>query len=70
MWISPFNVWCVSIYLFSEEAMLSSRSFMVSVVVGKDIVPRLGMHQLETLRLQLMAEIKNSQKSKVNHYHL
>jgi len=50
--------------LLSEEAMVASRSFMVSVVVGKDIVPRLGMHQLEKLRLQLMAEIRNSNQSK------
>ena len=31
--------------------MLASREFMTSVVVGKDVVPRIGMHQLETLRL-------------------
>ena len=46
--------------------MLSSRSFMTSVVVGKDIVPRIGMNQLETLRLQLMEEINNSRQSKVD----
>ena len=49
--------------------MVASRSFMVSVVVGKDIVPRLGMHQLEKLRLQLMAEIRNSNQSKVRYSH-
>ena len=38
------------IILFSEAAMLSSKSFMTSVVVGKDVVPRLGLHQMETLR--------------------
>ena len=54
-------------YFYSEEAMLSSRSFMTSVVVGKDIVPRIGLNQLETLRLQLMEEIKNSKQSKVKH---
>ena len=52
-------------YFYSEEAMLASRSFMTSVVVGKDIVPRIGLNQLETLRLQLMEEIKNSKQSKV-----
>ena len=30
--------------------MLESKSFMTSVVVGKDVVPRLGLHQMETLR--------------------
>ena len=47
--------------------MMASRSFMTSVVVGKDIVPRIGLNQLETLRLQLMEEIKNSKQSKVKH---
>ena len=55
-------------YLYSEEAMLASKSFMTSVVVGKDIVPRIGLNQLETLRLQLMGEIKNSKQSKVKQF--
>ena len=50
---------------FSEEAMLASRSFMTSVVVGKDIVPRIGLHQLERLRHDLMAAVKKSRHSKV-----
>ena len=36
--------------------MLASRDFMTSVVVGKDAVPRIGMHQAETLRLLVMAD--------------
>ena len=40
--------------MFSEEAMLASRDFMTSVVVGKDAVPRIGMHQAETLRFLVM----------------
>ena len=55
----------VTIFVASEEAMMASRSFMTSVVVGKDSVPRIGLNQLETLRLQLMEEIKNSKQSKV-----
>ena len=43
--------------MFSEEAMLASRDFMTSVVVGKDAVPRIGMHQAETLRLFVMIEL-------------
>ena len=50
--------------------MFASRSFMTSVVVGKDIVPRIGMHQLETLRHDLMATIKKSQHSKVTKFKL
>jgi len=50
--------------LLSEEAMLASREFMTSVVVGKDVVPRIGMHQLETLRHDLMETIKKSEESK------
>ena len=58
----------LKIYFYSEEAMLASISFMTSVVVGKDIVPRIGLNQLETLRLQLMEEIKNSKQSKVKQF--
>ena len=56
------------IHFYSEEAMLASRSFITSVVVGKDIVPSIGLNQLETLRLQLMDEIKNSKQSKVKQF--
>ena len=37
--------------------MLASREFMTSVVVGKDVVPRIGMHQLETLRYRKVVDI-------------
>ena len=33
---------------------MASRDFMTSVVVGKDAVPRIGMHQAETLSLLVM----------------
>ena len=49
----------------SEEAMMASRSFMTSVVVGKDIVPRIGLNQLEILRQDIMTTIKKSRFSKV-----
>ena len=49
----------------SEAAMMASRSFMTSVVVGKDIVPRIGLNQLEILRQDIMATIKKSPFSKV-----
>jgi hypothetical protein len=34
-------------------------------VAGKDVVPRVGLHQLETLRHDLMDAIKRSKKNKV-----
>ena len=43
--------------LLSEEAMIASKEFMTSVVVGKDVVPRIGMHQLETLRYGKVVDI-------------
>ena len=45
--------------------MIASRSFMTSVVVGKDIVPRIGLNQMEVLRQDIMATIKKSPFSKV-----
>jgi hypothetical protein len=35
-------------------------------VAGKDVVPRVGLHQLETLRHDLMDAIKRSKKNKVS----
>jgi hypothetical protein len=55
----------VTIFVASEEAMMASRSFMTSVVVGKDIVPRIGLNQLEILRQDIMTTIKKSRFSKV-----
>lgn len=37
-----------------------TKEFVTSVVVGKDVVPRLGLHQLETLRSSLMTAINKS----------
>ena len=45
--------------------MEASQSFMTSVVVGKDIVPRIGLHQLEMLRHQLTQTLHQSQQAKV-----
>ena len=44
-----------------------SKEFITSVVVGKDVVPRIGLHQLEQLRSDLMDVIKHSKQSKVRH---
>ena len=60
-----FSTFPPECFLFSEQAMLVSKEFITSVVVGKDVVPRLGLHQMETLRHDLMATIKQSKKNKV-----
>ena len=46
--------------------MLASQSFITSVVVGKDIVPRIGLHQLEMLRHQLVETLHGSNTAKVS----
>lgn len=43
-----------------------SKSFITSVVVGKDVVPRIGLHQLEALRADLINAIKRSVDPKVS----
>lgn len=42
-----------------------SKSFITSVVLGKDVVPRIGLHQMETLRADLINAIKRSIDPKV-----
>jgi sn1-specific diacylglycerol lipase len=43
-----------------------TKSFITSVVVGKDVVPRIGLHQLESLRADLINTIKRSKDPKVH----
>lgn len=45
---------------FSIQAVEYSKSFITSVVVGKDVVPRIGLHQMEALRADLINAIKRS----------
>lgn len=42
-----------------------SRGFITSVIVGKDIVPRIGLHQLEALRHDLIHALHKSKDPKV-----
>ena len=44
--------------LLSLKAAEYSRDFVVSVVHGKDCVPRLGLHQMEKMRYDLIMAIK------------
>ncbi|XP_074029499.1 inactivation no afterpotential E [Leptinotarsa decemlineata] len=46
--------------LLSSPAVEYTKEFTVSVVVGKDVVPRIGLHQMETLRTDLINAIKRS----------
>lgn len=50
---------------FSMPAVEYSKSFITSVVVGKDVVPRIGLHQMEALRADLINAIKRSVDPKV-----
>lgn len=43
-----------------------SKQFITSVVVGKDVVPRIGLHQMESLRADLINAIKRSKDPKVS----
>ncbi|XP_044260165.1 diacylglycerol lipase-alpha isoform X2 [Tribolium madens] len=46
--------------LLSLPAVEYTKAFTVSVVVGKDVVPRIGLNQMETLRADLINAIKRS----------
>nr|XP_022907133.1 sn1-specific diacylglycerol lipase alpha isoform X1 [Onthophagus taurus] len=46
--------------LLSMPAVEYTKSFIISVVIGKDVVPRIGLHQMEALRSDLINAIKRS----------
>lgn len=46
--------------LLSMPAVEYTKSFTISVVMGKDVVPRIGLHQMEALRADLINAIKRS----------
>ena len=50
--------------LLSEEAAEYTKDFVVSVVYAKDIVPRVGLHQMEKLRHDLINSIKQCNLAK------
>lgn len=53
---------------FSMSAVKYTKSFVISVVLGKDVVPRIGLHQLEHLRADMINVIKRSVDPKVVYY--
>ncbi|UYV66257.1 PARVA [Cordylochernes scorpioides] len=50
--------------LLSLNAAEYTKSFITSVVLGKDVVPRIGLHQMEALRMDLINAIKRSRDPK------
>ncbi|XP_046382989.1 diacylglycerol lipase-alpha-like isoform X2 [Ischnura elegans] len=50
--------------LLSLPAVEYTKEFITSVVVGKDVVPRIGLHQLESLRTDLIKAIQQSKEPK------
>lgn len=50
--------------LLSMPAVEYTKTFITSVVLGKDLVPRIGLHQMESLRSDLINAIKRSQDPK------
>ncbi|XP_057188451.1 diacylglycerol lipase-alpha isoform X2 [Triplophysa rosa] len=50
--------------LLSEDAMEYSKDFVTSVVLGKDLVPRIGLSQLEGFRRHLLGVLQKSEKPK------
>ncbi|XP_031425560.1 diacylglycerol lipase-alpha isoform X2 [Clupea harengus] len=50
--------------LLSEDAMEYSKEFCTSVVLGKDLVPRIGLFQLEGFRRHLLDVLQKSDKPK------
>ncbi|CAM9729787.1 unnamed protein product [Lampetra planeri] len=50
--------------LLSEAAMEESKTFVTSVILGKDLVPRIGLPQLETFRRQLLDVLTRTNRPK------
>jgi len=54
------------LFFFSMPAVEYSKSFITSVVLGKDVVPRIGLNQMEALRADLINAIQRSVDPKVS----
>ena len=65
--MNPTGLVMVYIYCLccSATAVEETKQFITSVVVGKDVVPRIGLHQLEAMRQDLINVIKRSTEPKV-----
>ena len=50
--------------LLSEAAAEYSKDFVISIVLGKDIVARMGLHQMEKMRFDLIRAIKDCNMTK------
>ncbi|KAA0187114.1 hypothetical protein HAZT_HAZT009227 [Hyalella azteca] len=60
LFLIAFNKYCLN----SKPVLEYTKAFITSVVVGKDVVPRIGLHQMETLRADLITAIQHSQDPK------
>lgn len=63
---SNFNFNTIKFWFYSMPVVEYSKEFITSVIVGKDVVPRIGLSQMEALRADLINAIKKSQKPKVS----
>ncbi|CAH1799397.1 unnamed protein product [Owenia fusiformis] len=50
--------------LLSANTVEETKSFITSVVVAKDVIPRIGLYQMEALRTDLISVIKKSDDPK------
>ena len=50
--------------LFSRPVVEFSRSFITTVILGKDAVPRLGLHSIQVLKRDLITAISSSKRPK------
>lgn len=60
------NLSDVSLSCYSPDAMDESKQFITSVILGKDIVPRLGLAQVEYFRTDILQLLKHSTTPKVS----
>lgn len=59
------STYCQLSFPYSMPAVEYTRGFITSVVVGKDVVPRIGLNQMEAMRADLINAIKQSKDPKV-----
>ena len=54
------------VLVFSSSLQNLSEHFMLSVVLGSDIIPRLSIGNMEKLKVEILTTIKNSKLAKVS----
>ena len=51
----------------SHQLARYTEQFVLSVIVGNDVIPRLGLITMEKLKVQIMREVHECHKPKVSH---